>query len=122
MKRDMDLVRTILLTVESCENPQGMREVKFDEQPHEVVQHHLVLLREADLISGIVSTTSAGTNVYSAQLTWAGHEFLDAARSGTIWSKVKIKAKEKGLEFGQLPFGVLTEYLKQLIKDQLGLS
>lgn len=118
MKRDMDLVRTILLAVESCEDPWGLREVKIEGQSHDVVQHHLMLLVEAGLISGSVSKTTGGINVYSARLTWPGHEFLDAARSDTIWNRAKTQVKDK---VGTAGLGLLIDVLKHQAKQALGI-
>jgi len=54
----------------------------------------------------------------SSKLTWAGHEFLDAARSEPVWSKTKALAKEKGVS---LSVGLLTGLLKHVASQALGL-
>jgi hypothetical protein len=121
MKRDMDLVRSILLAIEACNDRYGMREVKVDGYSDELVSYHLALLYREKMISGAEVSTTAGYYILGAQLEWKGHEFLDAARSDTIWNKAKVQAKEKGLELGSMGFGLLVTYLKRLIAEQFGI-
>jgi hypothetical protein len=49
-------------------------------------------------------------------LTWEGHEFLDAARDDTRWSKAKKLVQEKG---GSLMFEALKAVLVQTLKGQV---
>lgn len=121
MQRDMELVRKIFLAIEECPDRNGLREVVIEGYTKEFVDYHLVMLHTEGLISGINHHTNAQHTVLCAQLEWAGHEFLNAARSDTIWNKAKAKIKEKGLELGTLPISLLGEYLKHMVKDQLGL-
>jgi hypothetical protein len=84
MKRDMNLVREILLGIEA--NPASERwdwpsAFKGRRDEHEVSEH-LRLLKEAELIEG-------KGGFY--ELTWEGNEFLDAARNSKIWGTLKEK-------------------------------
>ncbi len=49
-------------------------------------------------------------------LTWAGHEFLDAARDEERWEKAKSITANKG---GGITFEVLTELLTKLMKEEI---
>lgn len=82
MKRDMELIRKLLLTLE---NDQLIDLTKYDEA---VVAYHKALLVESGLAYGVVSDVAEGLNAVIFRLTWNGHEFLDAARDETGWRSV----------------------------------
>lgn len=108
MKRDMDLIRAILLMVEAGEI-QGTSVAVEGCDPH-MVAEHIELLLDAGLILGKV-THFLGDEPPAAlvrRLTWSGHEFLAAARNETVWSRTKVFVKEKG---GDIPFSVLQALL-----------
>jgi len=81
----MDLIRAMLLRVE--ETPYG----KFwsggiPDYTQEQLDYHVELAIEAGLIEGDLLNPHG---FYVRKLTYAGHEFLDAARSETMWNKAK---------------------------------
>ena len=49
-------------------------------------------------------------------MTWAGHEFLDAARNNAIWHKATERIKKSGVD---VTLSLLQELLKQLLKQSL---
>ena len=76
---------------------------------------------EAGLVHGLDSTTGESEGEPEAEptsLTWAGHEFADAARSDTMWNKAKAIVKEKAVG---LSLAVLTPLLQSLAKKAIGL-
>jgi hypothetical protein len=84
MKRDMDLLRAMLLKIE--EQPFGS--FVTPEVPgysDDELYYHAKLAEEAGFI--IANFTMSGFTVQ--RLTYAGHEFLDAAREETLWKKAK---------------------------------
>jgi hypothetical protein len=99
MKRDMDLVRQILLIIEDSPTPwiEGYLEVPgYERGP---VTHHLHLLKEAGYIQAYEATdanTEYGFMMQDASLTWQGHEFLDEVRDVEIWKKTKAGAAKAG--------------------------
>lgn len=115
MKRDMDLIRLLLLETEG-------EEPKPDLSGYTEAQllYHSALLIEAKLIHGSILKDGEGeiATTMTSGLTWAGHEFLDAARNDTIWKQATDKLKQAGV---QVTFSVLQELLKKLLKDSLGL-
>lgn len=114
MRRDADLIRLLLLEYEG-EQPKPDLSAYTPEQQLE----HEALLIEAGLIHGQVLKGSNGfpAGVIILRLTWAGHEFLAAARSESIWKKVREQVKKAGV---QVPISVLEELLKQFIKQSIG--
>ena len=103
MKRDMDLVRRILLAIEAepadpdAESEDPATGIDADEFR---VSEHVRLVIEAGLVEGHVLSSIGGEAAPShlQRLTWAGHDYLDAVRSDSVWRKVKESAAKHGLE------------------------
>jgi len=89
MKRDMNLVRAVLLEVEKLPHDYGFHDIEVEGYAPEEVTYHVRLLHEARLIEAIDLSTMSGVSWKSKRLTYQGHEFLDAARSDTVWEKAK---------------------------------
>ena len=125
MKRDMDLIRTLLLWIEDDPTLDGRewRGVQladyaaFPGHSPQEVQYHLGLLVDAGLVQGKPYFSPAGTVVFSS-LTWGGHEFVDNVRDASIWKVVK----EKASGVSGVAFGVLGEIAKEELKKRLGLK
>jgi hypothetical protein len=87
VKRDPDLLRTILARVEKADDLSvegaDLADGKHDEAS---VVHHVQLLKEAGFVKANLLTVQ-GQGALSGnieRLTWAGHEFIDAARNDTV--------------------------------------
>jgi len=115
MKRDMELIRLLLMQVESGEMPAGLE--NYDELTR---AYHVALMHDAGLVEASIVKDHRGMvrGAMIFRLTWAGHDFLDAARNDTIWNKAKEKVLRPGASF---TFGLLVEYLKTEAKLKLGL-
>lgn len=123
MKRDMDLVRLMLLRTESIGVDEGAAagyHAQCEKYPEPVRAHHIAIMKEAGLIIGEAINNSAGilTRGFIVRLTWQGHDFIDAARDDTIWKKVTEKVMKPAASF---TFGILIQALKYEIKSRLGL-
>ena len=118
----MDLIRTILQKIELCEDPFGlddMPEIKGCDTSQ--ISYHVKLLCDADLIEADSFEESGMpyTDFINLNLTWAGQDFLDAARDDTLWNKAKVKLINSGTSF---TFGLLLEWLEMKAKEKIGLS
>ena len=120
MKRDMDLVRKILLALEEQESGFAEHKFKVEGYSEDEVGYHVLLLMEAGLVHGVDMTHLGSKNPVAApsRLTWQGYEFLDAARNDTLWNKAKGKVKEIG---GSVAFSTLSTLLKKLAAEALGI-
>lgn len=119
MKRDMDLIRKLLLDLETRDKDGSTDSDISLNYPEEQILYHAYLLVDARLATGFdISHDGCALPQYSLlSLTWNGHEFLEAARNETNWNKAKnVFAKAGGI---LLP--VLFEYLASEIKKQIGL-
>jgi len=89
MKRDMDLIREILLKVEELPFDGAFHDITVEGRSDDEITYHVMLLHEAGLIEAADLSTLAGMCWKPLRLTYTGHEFLDAARSQTVWVKAK---------------------------------
>ena len=91
MKRDMSLVRIILLALSESDEPIKSDDPAFGEYPKALVGYHFQLLDEAGLI--VASVQAADNDPYyfaiASRLTWEGNDFLDSVRNESIWEKVR---------------------------------
>jgi Hypothetical protein (DUF2513) len=114
MKRDMDLIRTILLKVEESTSLGGCQ-IEIPDRSPEEVYYNARQAQDAGLIEARFAPLSTDFHVF--RLTFAGHEFLDAARNDTQWAKAKNTVIEKT---GTLTLEALKIALTMLIKQALG--
>lgn len=94
MKRDMDLIREVLLKVEELPFDGGFHEITVEGRTDDEVTYHVMLLHEAGFIEAQDLTTMDCICWKPKRLTYSGHEFLDAARSDTVWQKAKEWTKK----------------------------
>ncbi|MBI3463531.1 MAG: DUF2513 domain-containing protein [Planctomycetes bacterium] len=94
MKRDIDLIRAILLTIEASPTGYGPYPLKVEGYSDEQVGYHAYLLMQGGLVEGTNKTLPSSTSPlgHARNLTWRGHEFLDAARDPGIWQTAKERA------------------------------
>lgn len=119
MQRDMELVRDLLLLIESKENDGEL--VIPKEWDREIVAYHLKILDQAGYVKNNTKWADNKPMWLLASLTWDGHEFLDSIKNENVWVKTKDGVKKKGLELGSVPFDVIKEYASIQLKSVLGL-
>lgn len=98
MKRDMELIRIILFSVEN-----GEKDKSIEGYSEDVLRYHQSLLIEAGLLEGEVlhgnvTFSESPVSVFIKKLTWEGHELLDAVRHDSIWNTIKVDFKEASVE------------------------
>ncbi|AHF77900.1 Phage protein [Sodalis praecaptivus] len=99
MKRDWDLVRSIMLKAENLsERSEVVTDEDFPEVSSELVNYHIKILGQAGLLEIIDVSTLASSAYYTTGLTFEGHDFLDNIRSNNVWSKTVALVKSKGIE------------------------
>lgn len=99
MKRDMDLVRLILLKIENEYQSTGLCNLRIEGYKPEVVAYHCKILNEKGLVSSYKAQYADG-NLYFfsvGSLTWDGCDYLERIRDNSQWTKVKGIIQEKGL-------------------------
>jgi hypothetical protein len=118
MKRDMDLIRAMLLTIESDAHGFAPK-IEISGYTQEQVNYHAVLLGEAGLakVHDVTTMGSDSPEAKITRLTWAGHEFLDSARQNQTWNL----AKDAIGKIGGASIDVWIAWLTAHIKNSLGL-
>lgn len=99
MKKDMDLIRTILLKIEEVYIDTAIYDLEIDNYDNKTVAYHCKLLNNAGFISDY-GAQFADDELWSfgvGSLTWEGHEFLDKIRDDTVWNKTKTTILDNGL-------------------------
>jgi hypothetical protein len=114
MKRDMDLVRLMLLRAEAFgvdDEAAAKYHAECEKYDVPIRAHQIAIMIEAGLIVGHVTPDQNGvpTKGFILRLTWHGHEFLDAARNETTWRKARETFFKPAAAW---TFGLLTEFLK----------
>jgi len=115
MKRDMELVRRVLLDTEEHGGGIGWFELgDIEGHSAEEVSYHVKLLSDAGFIEALDRSHQRALVWHPKRLTWEGHEFLDAIRNDTVWAKTKKLVADKG---SSIPFEVLKEVVMKLARE-----
>jgi Hypothetical protein (DUF2513) len=104
VKRDLNLLRKILLAVESHPNGPWSDAKMLGDHPREQVDYHIGLLDSA----GLVDATNGDPGWAIFGLTWSGHEFLDLARDPVRWDATLSYATHRA---GGTNFSIIREIL-----------
>ena len=99
MKRDMDLVRKILLEIEERYVSTALYNLQIEGYDVQTIANHCKIMHEAGLISAC-SIKYASNGIYAfgvGGLTWNGYDYLDKIRNDSVWRKTKDIITEKGL-------------------------
>jgi hypothetical protein len=98
MKRDMELVRDILLKIEAAKDPTltDLLPPNATQDDLEAVTYNFGLLVGAGFAEGNAYHTMTSENWHDIKLTWQGHELLEAIRDPEIWRRTKEGAKKVG--------------------------
>lgn len=124
MRRDLDLVRCILMTVEKADGPIGFDVLSECCGDIGRLSFHVGLMHSHGLIDAEVDSDGFGEpmDVRISSMTWDGYDYLDAIRSPQVWNKAK-EAISKAV--GDTSLSVVkqtcTMVAMGLIRGQLGM-
>lgn len=95
MKRDMDLVRSILMQVELADGPLDSAKITHDGHSDQELLWHIDLLANHDLIDARVQRAYGSERIGAVidGLTWDGLDMLDSMRSAVVWQRAKDAVK-----------------------------
>lgn len=118
MKRDWELIRLILLKLETLPEQEGrLMPADIEGYDWQIVSYHINILNEAGLIeAGCHRSLGAPPLYYAKRLTWQGHELLDSIRAMSMWNRIKEKAREIGVD---LTVDTLKSIANTLLKEVL---
>lgn len=137
MKRDMDLIRSILMEIEEDVNINGRfivsdADLRQEGADASKIQYHLRLLMDAGYIEGHDANKLTGgitpqknepgiprredlPTIQVTRMTWEGHDFLETVRDPKVWQKTKGYLKD----VGGVGIDVLKDVAKTVLKDQI---
>lgn len=118
MKRDMDLIRRIVLAVRDLEPGQGLQDL--DDVSAAAFGEHSKLLIDDGFVEGVdvTSMSDLHRSFILERLTSKGHDFADAIGSDTVWASVMTKTRA----IGAWTLGVVWDLARSELKRRLGLS
>jgi hypothetical protein len=119
MKRDMDLVREIMLRIEGL--PVGPPMLyRIGEVEDLVLLAHLEMLLESGLVRGKITRSpgARGDVIGISGLTWNGHEWLETVRDPRVWDETKSALLETG---GALSFELAKAVATRIHRRRVGL-
>ena len=121
MKRDLDLMRDMMLRIE--EETAGLRFLRRDSfldicADKDVISYHLRILVEAGFIDAQDVSSNEGEDYAVHGLTYAGCDYLDSVRSSSVWSQVKERLKKIG---GIASTEIIKKVADSIAASQLGL-
>ncbi len=120
MKRDLDLIRSILLSMEANEHGIAADCPAIEGFTEEQIGYHVYLMGQAGLITVADATTLSdqSPSAIPLSITWAGHDFLDSVKDETLWKKAKSIVLKPA---AGVAFDVLVAWVKAEAKQRLGL-
>lgn len=97
MKRDMNLIRQLVFHIEAASDQLDSSTIKLPNYGQDEIGYHCELMKEAGLIHADKTTDldARYSEMMIYRLTWAGHDFLDAAKDDNLWNKVTKRIKDK---------------------------
>jgi hypothetical protein len=116
VKRDMDLVRDILLLIEASECCGfDWRESNFESlgKDYTVIWYHIKIMVDGGLLE--CEKAKYADQYDSLYITAKGHEFLDCVRNDDIWYTVK----ERIAVVGGAPSDVIMLLANRLIRERV---
>jgi hypothetical protein len=117
MRRDMSLVRQLLLLTEEQGKDMNawIEDTMVEGFTNEQISYHVWLLNDAGLIEAQDLSDDEGVDFRPKYLTWQGHEFLAAVRERDIWQRTLEIAKQGGTA----SFSALWDIAKGVAKKKL---
>jgi len=113
----IDLIRQILLDLEARGAYTNWLDIDFEAYSPEQMDYHLDLLVEAGLIA-VRTSERERSRWLSVRLTWAGHEFLDAARDEQRWRSIQDAVSRAG----GAPFEIVQSALTAAARREIGVD
>lgn len=121
MKRDMDLVREILIKLSESDKELLANAFVNEQHTFNEVAYHFDIMKQANLIEANIIKTGGIRygRAEAVKLTWDGNEFLANISSNEIWDKVKMKVAQTT---GDASIAIFSKLAIDLIKMQFGLT
>ena len=120
MKRDLDLVRQLLLQIEAL--PAGPPvQYRTSEIEDPVLLAHFELVLGAGLVNGKIARSQGarGDVISISGLTWEGHEWIEMVRSQAVWNETKATLLAGA---GALTYELTRSAAAKILRGRAGLT
>ena len=118
MRRDMELVRAILLTVADSAGVVDGNVLTDQQHDLQVIGYHVEIMKEAGLVEATLQKEWGGFYIIVrvGPLTWEGNDYLDAVANDTVWKKVKTRiAQLSGNATFEITKSLAVKYLGEML-------
>jgi Hypothetical protein (DUF2513) len=122
MKRDMELIRALLLAIEALDSQIAFKatlKLKVDSTRKDMIDHLKLMIKAGFLDAKPIETQAGTSDIVIKGITNEGHNFLEDARNESIWKETMGLVQEKG---GSVAIAVLTQLLSSVAKQHFRLS
>lgn len=119
VKRDIELIRKVMLEAEKTKDPHELVDPRIEGYNETEISYHVALLDDAGLLHAR-DRSAIGVFRWSAgMLTWAGHEFVEAARDEEVWKEARAIVEKSG---NGVVFDILHKALLRVLEKRAGLA
>lgn len=119
MKRDLDLMRNIMITLENTDCMDNISSLFPNKTPNDYfkIAYHIKLLEDNNYLElGDCLLGYGFENWYIKRITNDGHNFIEASRNEGTWN---TKVKPAIIKCGQLTWPVLAPFLTNFLEGKL---
>jgi len=120
MKRDMELVRKILMVLAEHEGESFVGRLNIDGYNNEIVDYHISIMLDGGLLTGRSQRGDDRLLCNDIKISWLGNDLLEAIKNDTTWEKMKTFAKSKGLNISDIPVEMLKEIAISVVRSIIG--
>jgi Hypothetical protein (DUF2513) len=119
MKRDLDFMREILLTIEASDGPLYLPLTVDPPRPPGDAALQVQLLKDAGYIEAVISPIRESSDIAGAiiRMTNSGYDYLDTVRDPKVWSQTKgVLEKIGGSAALEVVKDIAAKFMVELIK------
>ena len=118
MKRDMELIRRIMLRIEEKSDLKH-EIITLEDEDEERAGHHIDMLYQSGFINGVRNATYSRpyAQILVKDLSWEGHEFLAALKNETVLGQIRQALTP--IELATVPLTILASVAAELGKEWL---
>lgn len=122
MKRDLDLIRLVLLQMESADGSLELGQINRADASEASLLYHVELMEDQGLIHASIlrDTNGEALDCTLKTITWTGQEYLDSVRDPRVWSRTKQALSAVGAVTLKVVEETAAMVSLALIKEQLG--
>ena len=118
LKRDLDLIREILLLIEESNRALAVSDIRIPEYTTEEIVFHVELLSDAGYVELSRPKYLSRVCYVVQRLTMKGCDYLDSIRDERVWKDTRATVLRT---VGSAPLDIIKDIAVALIRDRLNL-